>query len=81
LTLAKKVELIKCKEREGKSNKQLADIYKIGKTTVHNIVKRKADYLSAFEANEAPDRKRVCALVGNEELKCSLWCGLKKNVP
>lgn len=48
LTLAKKVELINCKEREGKSNQQLADIYKIGKTTVQNIVKRKADYLSAF---------------------------------
>jgi len=78
LTLATKVELIKCKEREVKSNKQLADIYKIGKTTEQNIVKRKADYLSAFEANEAPDRKRVCARVGNEELECSLWVWFQK---
>jgi hypothetical protein len=34
LTLAKNVELINCKGREGKSNQQLSDVYKIEKTTV-----------------------------------------------
>ena len=36
-------------------SKQLAGIYRAGKaTTVQNIVKRKADYCTAFKGNEAP---------------------------
>ena len=49
LTLQKKIELIK--NSSGQSQRQLAEKYNIGKTHVQSILKRKAEYLDAFEEN------------------------------
>ena len=39
---------------------QLAEKDNIGKTKVASILKRKAEYLEAFEENRQGDRKRYC---------------------
>ena len=38
----------------------MAEKYNIGKTQVASILKRKAEYLAAFEENRQGDRKRNC---------------------
>ncbi|KAK2155260.1 hypothetical protein LSH36_244g00018 [Paralvinella palmiformis] len=57
LTLDQKVALIK--ESEGKSHRQLAEMYGIGRTQVGSILKRRAEFLSAYEENVEPSRKRL----------------------
>ena len=49
LTLARKIELIKASS--GKSLRQLADVFGVSKTQVGTIIKRKAEYLTAYEEN------------------------------
>ena len=59
LPLEDKLKLIKDRETDGKSVRQLAEIYHIGKTQVSAILKRKAEFLGAFEENAPTDRKRL----------------------
>ena len=47
LSLKDKVQLIK--ESKGKSQRALAEIFKVGKTQVQQILKRKAEYMTTFE--------------------------------
>ena len=49
LTLQKKVDLLK--NSDGKSSRQLAEIYGAGRTQVQNILKRKREILDSYEEN------------------------------
>ena len=71
LSLADKTKLIN--ESQGKSQRQLAARFSIGKTTVQNIPKRKRDYLTVFEENIAPSSKRICTHLENDQLDEKLW--------
>ena len=74
LTLEKKVELIREHEKTKKSCRVLSNEFKVGRQTVSNLLKRKAEVLEAYEENVANDRKRVklCVTV-NEELNIKVW--------
>ena len=58
LSLDQKKSLLK--DSETLSQRKLSAIYGISKTTVSNVIKRKAEYMEAFECNVTPARKRVC---------------------
>ena len=62
VTLSKKVELIKLAEKSGKIQRKLAEDFAIGRSQVFNILKRKREFIDAFEQN-APDTKRKLTLV------------------
>ena len=51
LTLKEKVEVIKASSA-GYSQRKIAEQFEIGKTQVCNILKRKGEYLSAYEENQ-----------------------------
>ena len=57
--LEDKCRLIKEKESGGKSCRELAVIFSIGKSQVSQIMTREAEYLEAYEENAPADRKRV----------------------
>ncbi|XP_064647061.1 tigger transposable element-derived protein 6-like [Lineus longissimus] len=59
LQLKDKIKLIKAKDSEGKSCRQLAEMFDIGKTQVSTVLKRKAEYLDAYEENAPTERKRL----------------------
>ena len=59
LTLQKKIELIRASAC--KSQRQLAKEFDIGKTQAANILKRKAEFLEAYETVYSTDRKRLKA--------------------
>ncbi|XP_064633669.1 tigger transposable element-derived protein 6-like [Lineus longissimus] len=59
LQLQDKIKLIKAMDSEGKSCRQLAEMFDIGKTQVSTILKRKAEYLDAYEENAPTERKRL----------------------
>ena len=71
LHLQKKIELIK--NSFGQSQRQLAEIYNIGKTQVASILKRKAEYLAAFEENRQGDRKRHCYSNECDIIDTAMW--------
>jgi len=60
LPLAVKVQIISEYEKTGKSYRVLAEAYKCGKTQIQQTVKRKAEYMSAWEDNTHSSRKRLC---------------------
>ena len=57
LSLAEKVEVIK--NSEGKSHRQLAEKFGIGRTQVSSILKRKAELMKTVEENGPATMKRV----------------------
>jgi len=59
LSLDKKMSLIKDSEKLD-SCRKLSALYGVSKSAVSNVIKRKAEYLDAFECNASPDRKRIC---------------------
>lgn len=59
LTIKEKVDLINREQTTGKSQRALAAEFGIGKTQVQTILKRKAEWLSAYEDNMKDDRKRI----------------------
>uniref|UniRef100_H2ZUN2 HTH CENPB-type domain-containing protein n=1 Tax=Latimeria chalumnae TaxID=7897 RepID=H2ZUN2_LATCH len=71
LTLKQKVELIK--NSEGKSHHVLIQLYGCGRTQVDNILKRKAEYLSAYEENEDSDRKQHCSGSSYNDVDLLIW--------
>ena len=72
LTLKEKVDLIKLSD--GKSQRQLAETFGIGKTQVQTILKRKAELLDGYyEQNSSGDRKRLCKRSPVEELNVVMW--------
>ena len=66
LTLAEKVELIKASS--GTSQRKLAEQFGCGKTQVSNILKRKAEYMTAYTDNQRTDSKRPCLRGHYDEL-------------
>jgi hypothetical protein len=72
LPLDKKIELIKDSDN-GKSQRQLAEIYLCGKTTVQKILAKRRDYEEAFEENVSGSRKRIRSIAPNEELNALMW--------
>ncbi|GCC25431.1 uncharacterized protein [Chiloscyllium punctatum] len=58
LSMKQKVELIL--QSEGKSQRQLAGLFNIGKTQVQTILKRKAEILQAYQGHRDTARKRLC---------------------
>ena len=58
LTLEQKIALLKDSERL--SQRKLSATYGVSKTTVSNVLKRKAEYLEAYECNASPSKKRIC---------------------
>ena len=63
LSLEDKCRLIREKESGGKSCRELVKIFSIGKSQVSLIIRRKAEYLRAYEENAPADRKRVNEMV------------------
>ena len=59
LSLEDKCRLIREKESGGKSSREQAEIFSIGKSQVSQIMTRKAEFLEAYEENAPADRKRV----------------------
>ena len=83
LTLARKIELIKASS--GKSLRQLADVFGVGKTQVGTIIKRKAEYLTAYEENAQPAKKRFKSSMQYEDVDKLTWqwfqCARGLNIP
>ena len=71
LTLNQKVDLIQ--KSAGRSQCSLADEYQVGKTQVQNILKRKTEYLTAWEENCGNDRKRLCSGLAYEDIDTLTW--------
>ena len=59
LTLQRKIEVIKGSDT-GKSQRQLAYEFDVGKTQVQVILKRNSELQQAHEENGKSSRKRVC---------------------
>ena len=51
LSIKEKVLVIKQKESEAKSQRELAKIFGVSKTQIQSSLKRKADVLAAYEDN------------------------------
>ena len=74
LDLKTKIELIKYKENHpGENVRDLAKMYKCGRTQVSCILKRKEEYLRQWVSNESGEnkvRKRQCE---NNDLNLAIW--------
>lgn len=67
LTLKEKLEVIKCSEG-GKSSRELARMFGVGKTQIGNILKRKTEFIELERNNASPDQKRCVRATGNEDI-------------
>ena len=86
LSLKQKVEFIKQKESAGRSQRELANQFGIGKTQVQVILKRKSEFLDSYESGETSDsRKRLSVRSPNEELNILTWewfqCKRSQQIP
>lgn len=83
LSLRQKVDLLK--SSEGKSSRQLAEFYGVGRTQVQNILKRKREILDSFDNNGLSIRKRQCVSSANDDLNDLMWEWFEKmrgqNIP
>ena len=83
LSLKQKVDLLK--NSEGRSSRQLAEIYGIGRTQVQTILKRNREILDSFEENSNPERKRQCDRTSNDNVNDLMWQWFQKirsqNIP
>ena len=66
LTLNQKVDLVQ--KSVGRSQRSLADKYQ-----VQNILKRKSEYLTAWEENCGNDRKRLCSGLAYKDTGTLTW--------
>ena len=71
LSLKEKVQLIK--ESKGKSQRALAEIFKVGKTQVQQILERKAEYMTSFEENFPSEKKRICLTTEHHNIDEMTW--------
>ncbi|CAH1241537.1 TIGD4 [Branchiostoma lanceolatum] len=72
LTLLQKIEVIRRAE-SGKSSRQLAADFGVGRTQIQNIIKRKREHLEDFEDNAPTNKKRNIRNTGNEEINRLCW--------
>ncbi|XP_041378529.1 uncharacterized protein LOC121390706 [Gigantopelta aegis] len=68
LTLQEKVELLRIHHHNGKSQRQLAQMFGIGKSQAHSILKRKDEILDHYENNANLARKRICRRAENDDV-------------
>lgn len=74
LTLREKISVIQERETSGKSQRELAKIFNTGKTQIQSILKRKQEYLEAYEQNSCAGRKRPCSYASeNDEINTLTW--------
>lgn len=74
LTLGDKVKLIEESCISGKSHRYLANVFNIGKTTVHDILKKKDRILSAYKNGiDGRSRKRIRVRLGNDDINKLTW--------
>lgn len=59
LTLKQKIDMISDHENKQKSQRELSKSYEVSKSTVQRILKRKAEFQDAYEANQSNSRKRL----------------------
>ena len=71
LTLEQKIALIK--DSANSSQRTLGQCYGVSKTTMCNILKRKREYLDAYESNVGQDRKRLCNAEGQFDRAVLEW--------
>ena len=71
LTLQEKVDLLN--HSEGKSQRQLAQMFGIGKCQVHTILKRRPEILKAYKQNCVSDRKRFGKRPQNDDVNRFTW--------
>ena len=71
LSLKEKVQLIK--ESKGKSQRALAEIFKVGKIQVQQILKRKAEYMTASEESSPSEKKRICLTTEHHNIDEMTW--------
>jgi hypothetical protein len=72
LPLRKKIAVIKASE-SGRSQRDLAKDFGIGKTQVGNILKRRRELEEAFERNEPLSKRRCSYTSSNDELNDKIW--------
>ena len=72
LALKDRVALIKSFEERGKSQRQLAVEFGVGKTQVQDALKRKAEFMAAYEQNASNDMKRLRSF-GTLEIDSMTW--------
>ena len=75
LSLKDKVKLIKASSSS--SQRQLADRFNVGRSQVNRILKRKAEFMEAYEDNECLDRKRVCVSSDYDSIDNATWLWFK----
>ena len=67
------------------TNRRLADEYGVGKTQIQQTIKRKAEYMTAYEDNACSSRKRLCTRLVSDDLEHSVWSWFEKarsmNIP
>lgn len=71
--MEKKVEVIREQERSGKSARALASQFKCGKTQIDNILKRRREWLEAYELNPIIPLKRKARSTRNDEINVLTW--------
>ena len=77
LSLEDKVKLIKKYENQKIGHRALAQEFGCGKTQVQTVLKRKREFLDAYEENVNPSTKRLCRR-GEFELNDMLWDWFQK---
>lgn len=84
LDLEAKVKVIELVDR-GKSRRDVAKQYGVGRTQINNIMKRKAEFLEDYENNAPNERKIKYRKTGNEEINELCWTWFKdvvgRNIP
>ena len=73
LTLEKKVEVIREQEKSGKSSRALASQFNCGKTQIDNILKRRREWLEAYELDPTNSLKRKARRTRNDEINALTW--------
>jgi hypothetical protein len=73
LTLQQKVEVIRASEQPGSSQRTLAEKFKVGKTQIQVISKRKRELLDTYKSNASSSRKRLCYRNEYEDIDEITW--------
>lgn len=76
LSLDQKMELIKASS--GRSSRQLADQFGIGRTQVQGILKRKAELMEEYDSNNNGARKRACYRSEHEDIDKLTWAWFQR---
>ena len=73
LTLQNKLDLIKAAAESGKSSRQLANEFHIGRTQACRILKRKSELLREIEQTNCLNRKRGLQKTANKDVNVICW--------